>query len=67
MAYVDSNLVGFATVLEGCRHQGVEHLVYGSSSSVYGANTKMPFAVGDTVDHPVSLYAATKKANEFKG
>jgi UDP-glucuronate 4-epimerase len=65
MAYVDSNLVGFATVLEGCRHQGVEHLVYGSSSSVYGANTKMPFAVGDTVDHPVSLYAATKKANEL--
>jgi UDP-glucuronate 4-epimerase len=65
MAYVDSNLVGFATVLEGCRHQGVEHLVYGSSSSVYGANRKMPFAVGDTVDHPVSLYAATKKANEL--
>lgn len=65
MAYVDSNLVGFATVLEGCRHQGVEHLVYASSSSVYGANTKMPFAVGDTVDHPVSLYAATKKANEL--
>ena len=57
--------MGFATVLEGCRHQGVEHLVYASSSSVYGANTKMPFAVGDTVDHPVSLYAATKKANEL--
>ncbi len=64
-AYVDSNLVGFANVLEGCRHNGVEHLVYASSSSVYGANTKMPFSEHDNVDHPVSLYAATKKANEL--
>jgi UDP-glucuronate 4-epimerase len=64
-AYVDSNLVGFVNILEGCRHHGVEHLVYASSSSVYGANTKMPFSVGDNVDHPVSLYAATKKANEL--
>ena len=63
--YVDSNLVGFINVLEGCRHGGVEHLVYASSSSVYGANRKMPFSVGDRVDHPVSLYAATKKANEL--
>ena len=64
-AYVDSNLVGFVNVLEGCRHNGVQHLVYASSSSVYGANTKMPFSVHDNVDHPVSLYAATKKANEL--
>ena len=64
-AYVDSNLVGFATVLEGCRHNGVEHLVYASSSSVYGLNTQMPFSVRDNVDHPISLYAATKKANEL--
>ena len=64
-AYVDANLVGFMNVLEGCRHQGVEHLVYASTSSVYGANTKMPFSVHDNVDHPVSLYAATKKANEL--
>ena len=64
-AYVQSNLVGFAHVLEGCRHTDVEHLVYASSSSVYGANTKLPFATGDTVDHPVSLYAASKKANEL--
>jgi UDP-glucuronate 4-epimerase len=64
-AYVDSNLVGFVNVLEGCRHHGVQHLVYASSSSVYGANTKMPFSVHDNVDHPVSLYAATKKANEL--
>ena len=64
-AYVDANLVGFANVLEGCRDLGVEHLVYASSSSVYGANTKLPFAVSDAVDHPVSLYAATKKANEL--
>lgn len=64
-AYVDSNLVGFVNILEGCRHHGVEHLVYASSSSVYGANTKMPFSVHDNVDHPVSLYAATKKANEL--
>jgi UDP-glucuronate 4-epimerase len=65
LAYADSNLTGFLNVLEGCRHAGVEHLVYASSSSVYGANTTMPFAVGQTVDHPVSLYAATKKANEL--
>ncbi len=64
-AYVDSNLVGFANVLEGCRHGGIEHLVYASSSSVYGANTKMPFSEHDNVDHPVSLYAASKKANEL--
>jgi UDP-glucuronate 4-epimerase len=64
-AYVDSNLVGFVNVLEGCRHNGVEHLVYASSSSVYGLNTDMPFSVHDNVDHPVSLYAATKKANEL--
>ena len=57
--YVESNLVGFLNVLEGCRHQGVEHLVYASSSSVYGANTRMPFSVHDNVDHPLSLYAAT--------
>jgi UDP-glucuronate 4-epimerase len=65
LAYVDTNLLGFANVLEGCRHNGVEHLVYASSSSVYGANTNMPFSVHDNVDHPVSLYAATKKANEL--
>ncbi len=64
-AYVDSNLVGFMNILEGCRHHGVEHLVYASSSSVYGANTTMPFSVHHTVDHPLSLYAATKKANEL--
>ncbi len=64
-AYVDSNLVGFLNILEGCRHHDVEHLVYASSSSVYGANTKMPFSVHDNVDHPVSLYAASKKANEL--
>jgi UDP-glucuronate 4-epimerase len=64
-AYVDSNLVGFMNILEGCRHANVKHLVYASSSSVYGANTKMPFSVHDNVDHPVSLYAATKKANEL--
>src|SRR5665811_861563 len=64
-AYIDSNLVGFMNVLEGCRHHGVEHQVYASSSSVYGANTKMPFSVHDNVDHPVSLYAATKKSNEL--
>jgi len=63
--YVDSNLVGFLHILEGCRHHGVEHLVYASSSSVYGANTRMPFSVHHNVDHPVSLYAATKKANEL--
>jgi len=64
-AYVDTNLVGFANLLEGCRHYGVEHLVYASSSSVYGANVEMPFSVHDNVDHPLSLYAATKKANEL--
>ena len=64
-AYVDANLVGFINVLEGCRHSKVQHLVYASSSSVYGGNTKMPFAESDPVDHPVSLYAATKKANEL--
>jgi UDP-glucuronate 4-epimerase len=64
-AYIDSNLVGFANILEGCRHTGVKHLVYASSSSVYGANTKIPFAPSDRVDRPVSLYAATKKANEL--
>ncbi|MDW8323009.1 MAG: NAD-dependent epimerase [Burkholderiales bacterium] len=64
-AYVQTNLVGFAHILEGCRHTGVEHLVYASSSSVYGANTRMPFSVHDNVDHPLSLYAATKKANEL--
>ena len=64
-AYVDTNLVGFGNILEGCRHNDVEHLVYASSSSVYGANTRMPFSVHDNVDHPVSLYAASKKANEL--
>jgi UDP-glucuronate 4-epimerase len=64
-AYVDTNLVGFANILEGCRQSCVEHLVFASSSSVYGANTKMPFSTQDRVDHPVSLYAATKKANEL--
>jgi len=63
--YVDSNLVGFVNILEGCRHNHVKHLVYASSSSVYGGNTKMPFSEHDSVDHPVSLYAATKKANEL--
>ncbi|HEX5310241.1 NAD-dependent epimerase [Aquabacterium sp.] len=64
-AYAQSNLVGFVNILEGCRHHGVQHLVYASSSSVYGGNTKMPFSEDDSVDHPVSLYAATKKANEL--
>ena len=64
-AYVDTNIVGFVNILEGCRHNGVEHLVYASSSSVYGANTNMPFSVHQNVDHPVSLYAASKKANEL--
>jgi UDP-glucuronate 4-epimerase len=64
-AYVDTNLVGFTNILEGCRHNGAEHLVYASSSSVYGSNTHMPFSVHDNVDHPVSLYAASKKANEL--
>ena len=64
-AYIDSNIVGFLNILEACRHIGCEHLVYASSSSVYGANRKLPFAVEDSVDHPVSLYAASKKANEL--
>jgi UDP-glucuronate 4-epimerase len=64
-AYVDANLEGFVNVLEGCRHHGCGHLVYASSSSVYGSNTKMPFSVEDKTDHPISLYAATKKANEL--
>lgn len=64
-AYVDSNVVGFVNLLEGCRHTGVKHFIFASSSSVYGANTKMPFSVHDNVDHPVSLYAATKKSNEL--
>ncbi|WP_372769494.1 NAD-dependent epimerase/dehydratase family protein, partial [Pseudoalteromonas sp.] len=65
MAYIDSNIVGMTTILEGCRHNKVEHLVYASSSSVYGMNEKMPFSEDDAVDHPVSLYAATKKSNEL--
>ncbi len=64
-AYTDSNITGFMNILEGCRHNGVEHLAYASSSSVYGANETLPFSVHDNVDHPVSLYAATKKANEL--
>jgi UDP-glucuronate 4-epimerase len=64
-AYADSNLVGFVNILEGCRHNKIGHLVYASSSSVYGGSTKMPFSESDSVDHPVSLYAATKKANEL--
>ena len=64
-AYIDSNLVGFANILEGCRHAGVSHLVFASSSSVYGANTEMPFSVHQNVDHPISLYGATKKSNEL--
>ncbi len=65
MAYIDSNLIGTTTILEGCRHNKVEHLVYASSSSVYGMNSKMPYSTQDAVDHPVSLYAATKKSNEL--
>jgi len=65
-AYLDSNLTGMLTVLEGCRHHGVKHLVYASSSSVYGSNTKLPFAIDDRVDTPISLYAATKKADELR-
>ena len=64
-AYVDANLIGFLNILEGCRHHGCQHLVYASSSSVYGANTKMPFRTADNVDHPLSLYGASKKANEL--
>ena len=65
LAYINSNIVGFAHILEGCRHHGVEHLVYASSSSVYGANTNMPFSIHQNVDHPLSLYAASKKSNEL--
>lgn len=65
MAYADSNLTGHLNILEGCRHHNIEHLVYASSSSVYGLNTNLPFSTSDSVDHPVSLYAATKKANEL--
>ena len=65
LAYIDSNVVGFAHILEGCRNHGVEHLVYASSSSVYGANTAMPFSIHQNVDHPLSLYAASKKTNEL--
>jgi len=64
-AYIDSNIAGFMNILEGCRHHGVEHLAYASSSSVYGGNTRLPFSEHDNIDHPVSLYAATKKANEL--
>ena len=64
-AYIDSNIVGFANILEGCRHSNVRHLVFASSSSVYGANTNMPFSIHNNVDHPVSLYAASKKSNEL--
>ena len=65
LAYIDSNIIGFTNILEGCRHNGVEHLAYASSSSVYGGNTRLPFSEHDNIDHPVSLYAATKKANEL--
>ncbi len=65
LSYIDTNLVGFANILEGCRHSDVKHLIYASSSSVYGSNTSMPFSIHDNVDHPLSLYAATKKANEL--
>jgi UDP-glucuronate 4-epimerase len=64
-AYIDANIVGFCNILEGCRHNGVKHLLYASSSSVYGSNTKLPFSEDDNIDHPVSLYAASKKANEL--
>ncbi|WP_252502000.1 NAD-dependent epimerase [Sporosarcina sp. Marseille-Q4943] len=64
-AYIDSNIVGFMNILEGCRHNNVDHLIYASSSSVYGANTTLPFTTSDNIDHPLSLYAATKKANEL--
>ncbi|MBL08922.1 MAG: capsular biosynthesis protein CpsI [Acidiferrobacteraceae bacterium] len=65
LAYINTNMVGFGHILEGCRHNNVGHLVYASSSSVYGSNTKMPFSVHDNIDHPLSLYAASKKANEL--
>jgi UDP-glucuronate 4-epimerase len=64
-AYIDSNIVGFTNILEGCRHHGCKHLLYASSSSVYGSNTKMPFSIHENVDHPLSLYGASKKANEL--
>ena len=64
-AYIESNLIGFYNILEACRHHGVEHLVYASSSSVYGSNKKVPYSTDDKVDNPVSLYAATKKSNEL--
>ena len=64
-AYINTNIVGFGHILEGCRHHNIAHLVYASSSSVYGGNTKMPFSVHDNVDHPLSLYAASKKSNEL--
>jgi UDP-glucuronate 4-epimerase len=64
-AYVDANLTGFTTILEGCRHNDCRHLLYASSSSVYGSNTKMPFSVHESADHPLSLYGASKKANEL--
>ena len=65
LAYVDANVVGFANVLEGCRHNGCKHLVYASSSTVYGANTKVPFSIHDNVDHPINVYGASKRANEL--
>ena len=65
LAYINSNIVGFAHILESCRHHNIKHLVYASSSSVYGANTKLPFSTHHNVDHPLSLYAATKKSNEL--
>ena len=65
MAYINTNIVGFGNILEGCRHNGIKHLIYASSSSVYGSNTKMPFSIHDNVDHPLSLYAASKKTNEL--
>ena len=65
LSYINTNIVGFGHIIEGCRHNNVGHLVYASSSSVYGSNTKMPFSIHDNVDHPVSLYAASKKANEL--
>ena len=65
LAYINTNMVGFGHILEGCRYSNVGHLVYASSSSVYGSNTKMPFSIHDNVDHPLSLYAASKKANEL--
>ena len=65
LAYINTNIVGFTHILEGCRHHNVDHLVYASSSSVYGSNTQMPFSIKDNVDHPISLYAASKKANEL--